>query len=118
MLYCKRCNRLSPGATCPGCGKGNCLRAPEADDPVLLCIVRMNHASMIEPLLREEGLAFSTATLGNSAIFGGSTFMENYAFYVSYAAHAQAREFLEGIFAQDEEVMRALREAAGETQGL
>ena len=39
--------------------------------------------------------------------------LENYAFYVPYAAYAGALELLTGIFAEDDEVRMALREAAG-----
>ena len=52
-------------------------------------------------------------TLGSSALLGGVSFLENYAFYVPYAAYAGALELLTGIFAEDDEVRMALREAAG-----
>ena len=112
MLYCKRCNRLVEGEICPKCKKSRHLRAPEAGDPVLLCTVRYALSAMIEPLLEEEKIPYSKAALGGSAFLGGSTILENYAFYVPYGAYASALELLTGIFADDEEVRLALREAA------
>ena len=95
MLYCTKCQRLTEGEKCPACNRSRALRQPRADDPVLLCTVRYVLAAMIEPLL------------------GGVSFLENYAFYVPYAAYAGALELLTGIFAEDDEVRMALREAAG-----
>ena len=113
MLYCKRCNRLTESERCPGCESSLHLRAPQADDPVLLCTVRYILATMIEPLLEEEKIPHSKVVLGSSALLGGSTFLENYAFYVPFAAYDGARELLTGIFSEDGEVRLALREAAG-----
>ena len=113
MLYCEKCHRLTEGETCPACGRVRSLRQPQADDPVLLCTVRSMLANMIEPLLTEEKVPFSKLALGSSALLGGSTFLENYAFYVPFAAYDGARELLTGIFAEDDEVRMALREAAG-----
>ena len=89
------------------------LAAPPRHDPVLLCTVRSMLANMIEPLLTEEKVPFSKLALGSSALLGGSTFLENYAFYVPFAAYDGARELLTGIFSEDGEVRLALREAAG-----
>ena len=113
MLYCERCNRLTEGESCPDCGKSRYLRAPQEGDPVLLCTVRYVLATMIEPLLEEEKIPYSKVALGSTAILGGSTFLENYAFYTPYSAYMDALEMLTGIFAEDDEVRLALREAAG-----
>ena len=113
MLYCERCNRLTESERCPGFESSIHLRAPQADDPVLLCTVRYVLATMIEPLLEEEKVPYSKLALGSSALLGGSTMLENYAFYVPYATYAGALELLTGIFAEDDEVRMALREAAG-----
>ena len=113
MRYCEKCHRLAGGDTCPGCARSRSLREPHADDPVLLCTVRHALAVMIEPLLEEEKVPYSKLALGSSALLGGSTFLENYAFYVPYAAYAGALKLLTGIFAGDDEVRMALREAAG-----
>ena len=56
---------------------------------------------------------FSRLALGNSALLGGNTFLENYAFYVPCDAYPAALELLTGIFAEDAEVRMALREAGG-----
>ena len=117
MLFCEGCNRLTESERCPGCESSIHLRAPQADDPVLLCTVRYVLATMIEPLLEEEKVPYSKLSLGSSALLGGSTMLENYAFYVPYAAYAGALELLTGIFAEDEEVRMALREAAGLESG-
>ena len=93
------------------------MRPPQADDPVLLCTVRYVLATMIEPLLEEEKVPYSKLALGSSALLGGSTMLENYAFYVPYAAYAGALELLTGIFAEDDEVRMALREAVGIARG-
>lgn len=113
MLYCKRCNRLTEDETCPGCESSRHLRAPQADDPVLLCTVRYVLATMIEPLLEEEKIPYSKVALGSSALLGGSSLLENYSFYTPYGAYPGAVEMLAGIFAEDAEVRMALREAAG-----
>ena len=113
MLYCTKCQRLTEGEKCPACNRSRALRQPRADDPVLLCTVRYVLAAMIEPLLEEEKVPYSKLALGSSALLGGSTMLENYAFYVPYAAYAGALELLTGIFAEDDEVRMALREAAG-----
>ena len=84
---------------------------------MLLCTVRYVLAAMIEPLLEEEKIPYAKHTLGSSALLGGVSFLENYAFYVPYAAYAGALELLTGIFAEDEEVRMALREAAGLESG-
>lgn len=115
MLYCERCKRLVRGETCPACKKARFLRAPEAGDPVLLCTLRYAMAAMVEPLLEEEAAPYSKVALGAGALLGGSTILENYSFYVPYGAYEGTVEMLGGIFAQDEEICRALREAADET---
>ena len=117
MLYCTKCQRLTEGEKCPACNRSRALRQPRADDPVLLCTVRYVLAAMIEPLLEEEKIPYAKHTLGSSALLGGVSFLENYAFYVPYAAYAGALELLTGIFAEDEEVRMALREAAGLESG-
>lgn len=117
MLYCTKCQRLTEGEKCPACNRSRALRQPRADDPVLLCTVRYVLAAMIEPLLEEEKIPYAKHTLGSSALLGGVSFLENYAFYVPYAAYAGALELLTGIFAEDDEVRMALREAAGLESG-
>ena len=112
MLYCEKCHRLTESEVCPNCGRARSLRPPQADDPVLLCTVRYVLATMIEPLLEEEKVPYSKLALGSSALLGGSTMLENYAFYVPYATYEGALELLTGIFAEDDEVRMALREAA------
>ena len=111
MLYCEKCHRFAEGDTCPGCKRSRFLRAPREDDPVLLCVLRTTYADMVEPLLAEEKVPFSRLALGNSALLGGNTFLENYAFYVPCDAYPAALELLTGIFAEDAEVRMALREA-------
>ena len=76
MLYCERCNRLTESERCPGCESSIHLRAPQADDPVLLCTVRYILATMIEPLLEEEKIPYSKVTLGSSVLLGGGSFLE------------------------------------------
>ena len=99
MLYCEKCHRFAEGDTCPGCKRSRFLRAPRGDDPVLLCVLRTTYADMVEPLLAEEKVPFSRLALGNSALLGGNTFLENYAFYVPCDAYPAALELLTGIFA-------------------
>ena len=113
MLYCERCNRLTESERCPGCESSIHLRAPQADAPVLLCTVRYILATMIEPLLEEEKIPYSKVTLGSSVLLGGGSFLENYSFYTPYSAYMGALEMLTGIFAEDEEIRLALREAVG-----
>ena len=91
MLYCEKCHRFAEGDTCPGCKRSRFLRAPREDDPVLLCVLRTTYADMVEPLLAEEKVPFSRLALGNSALLGGNTFLENYAFYVPCDAYPPPR---------------------------
>lgn len=117
MLYCPKCSRLTVGETCPSCERSKRLREPNGNDPVLLVATRFLHASMIEPLLEEAGIPYSKIDqMGWGATLGFGTMLESYQFYVPYGAYPEALELVAGIFANDEEVMRALKEAVGRGQ--
>lgn len=114
MLYCPKCSRLTEGGPCPSCARAKRLRPPRDDDPVLLLTARFLHASMLEPLLDEERIPHSKVELlGVGGALRLGTMLESYQFYVPYAAYARARELVAGIFANDEEIVRSLREAVG-----
>ena len=88
MLYCEKCHRLTEGEACPACGRARSLRPPQADDPVLLCTVRsMSRQHDRAAAGRRRRCPFSKLALGSSALLGGSTLLENYAFYVPFAAY-------------------------------
>lgn len=111
MFYCERCKRLTEKETCPVCKKARHIRPPKEDDAVLLCTIRHLLASMIEPLLQEEKIPYAKTPLESSTVLFGSTLLTNYSFYTPYEVYARAQELLEGVFSEDEEIRRALREA-------
>lgn len=103
MPYCEKCRALCEESACPVCGNRK-LRQPEGDDPVLLTEEGYIRANMLEPLLEQAEIPYTKlGELGSGiAAMIGYT-IDNYRFYVPYAALEPARDVLKVLEGDDEE---------------
>ena len=101
MLYCEKCNLLAE-KTCPECGGP--LREPKENDPVLLARTDTLHASMLEPLLTDEGIPYSKkGRMGVAFVLKGGSMLEEYSFYVPYGAYERAKTLTEVVCREEKE---------------
>ena len=99
MLYCEKCNLLAE-KTCPIC-EGP-LREPKENDPVLLVQTDTMRASMLEPLLADEGIPYSKkGHMGVAFVLKAGTLLEEYSFYVPYGAYERAKTLAEMICGEE-----------------
>lgn len=95
-MYCEKCNLLSKEENCPNCGGR--LRKPEESDPVLLVQTDTLHASLLQPLLEDEGIPYSKkGQMGAAFVIKGGTLLEEYSFYVPYGAYEEAKNLAETV---------------------
>lgn len=100
MLYCPKCQVLSPdGEICPSCG-GKKLREPKAEDPTLLITADEMKTEMIEAAFEDHNLPYEERICGlggpPSVIFGKNT-NTNKNIFVPYAELEAAEALLNGI---------------------
>ena len=110
MKICAKCHVLCR-EICPVCGRSKHLREPQETEPVLLITATAVQALLIEPILADSGIPYSRpGTLSSALNLGNGMMLEANRFYVPCAALEKARELLEEVFGEDEEIMKALRE--------
>ena len=110
MKICSKCHVLC-GESCPVCGRSKHLREAQETEPVLLITVSAVQALLIEPILADSGIPYSRpGTFSTAMNLGSGMMLEANRFYVPCAALEKARELLEEVFGEDEEIMRALHE--------
>ncbi len=100
MLYCPKCQVLSPdGESCPSCG-GKKLREAKAEDPTLLITADEIKAEMIEAVFEDNSLPYEERICGlggpPSVIFGKSS-NTNKNIFVPYGELEAAESLLNGI---------------------
>ena len=110
MKICSRCHVLCK-ELCPVCDSAKHLREMQDTEPVLLITASAVQAMLIEPILSDSGIPYSRpGTLSSALNLGSGMMLEANRFYVPCAALAKARELLEEVFGEDEEIMKALHE--------
>jgi hypothetical protein len=105
MLYCAKCQVLSPdGIICPSCGSEK-LREPRPDDPVLLITANETKAEMIESVFEDHNMLYEERVCGlggaPSAILGKTT-NTNMNIFVPFSELEAAAALLNGIGILDE----------------
>lgn len=100
MLYCPKCQLLSPDSeTCPSCGAKK-LREPKPEDPVLLLTADEIKTEMIEAVFEDNNQVYEERICGlggpPSIVFGKNA-MTNKNIYVPYCDLEAAQTLLNGI---------------------
>ena len=109
-MICAKCRVLCRNV-CPICGKSKHLGMPEANDPVFLMTLSNLKAMFVDPILDDNRVVYKRiGTLGAGLTARWGTACEMYRYYVPYSEYESAREVIESIFIEDEEVMSALHE--------
>ena len=94
MLYCETCMMLIAQDKCPACKK-NKVREPKENDPVYLLTKHAVWASVVEDILRENGipcLKRSEQTIVPTIIMGEVA--TTYRIFVPYGAYGASQELL------------------------
>ncbi len=103
MLYCEKCALLCEHS-CPNCGpkKARRLRAPRADDPVLLCEKQQLWSAMVEDALKDAGIPFLRRNMLGAAltVYVGSG-GEVCRYFVNYADYERAAAVVGALFPAD-----------------
>ena len=109
-MICDKC-RVLCSERCPICESSKRLREVKADDAVRLCTLSSMQTMFVEPVLKDGGIPYKKQGLlgaGLSARWG--MMLESNRFYVPYAVYERAKDLLESVFGEDEEIMRLLKE--------
>ena len=110
MKICSKCHVLCR-ELCPVCDSAKRLREAQDTEPVLLITASAVQAMLIEPILSDSGIPYSRpGTISSALSLGSGMMLEANRFYVPCAAFDKARELLEEVFGEDEEIMKALHE--------
>ena len=110
MLYCTKC-RVVTGGDCSICGrKAEKLAEAQPHDLVYLVNARLIQASMLEPLLADNGIpVYRDGALGAALSMHVGSAFELFKLYVPYSEYARAYEIVAGVFAEDADIISRLQ---------
>ena len=106
MLYCEKC-RAAVGEeekTCPVCG-GKKLRPIREDDPCFLIEKDQIWSEVVEDSLRGAGIPFlMKGRMGAGLAINVGPMFEKNRYYVNFSDLDRAKEIMDGVFGEGEEV--------------
>ena len=103
MLYCEKCKTAFDAQTCPVCGKRKNVREVRDDDLCVLTEKNMIWSEIMEDTLKAHDIPYLTkGRMGAALAFTVGPIHEDLIYYVPYARLSEAKDLVDGIFAEGE----------------